>query len=183
MCRGSFCPQSQLVVAGLASLHRSPASRRKGTQYKWPTLFLGEINMVMRPAGLRPDKDCAGDAQQELNTTDRTSRQRGNPEHRGSICQTVRRHIAGDNRKPVCSVLACTVTNGVQHLFPVLARRPRIFARFVSADSLAAGQVFKTVELAKISPIRLKLTHKNIAHVHLLPSNSCANGRQYNSHC
>jgi hypothetical protein len=35
------------------------------------------INILMNPMGLRPEKGCAGDAQQKLNTTDPTSRQRG----------------------------------------------------------------------------------------------------------
>jgi hypothetical protein len=58
------------------------------------TVFLGEIsvgaftsrlgeshklrqqNMVMSPAGLRPEKDCAGEALQHLKTTDLTCHQR-----------------------------------------------------------------------------------------------------------
>jgi hypothetical protein len=34
-------------------------------------------NMLMSPVGLRPEKDWAGDAKQQLKTTDPTSRQRG----------------------------------------------------------------------------------------------------------
>jgi hypothetical protein len=49
----------------------------------WPSrlgsLKIETINMVLSPAGLRPDKDSAGDAQQQLKTTDPTSRQRGGP--------------------------------------------------------------------------------------------------------
>jgi hypothetical protein len=33
----------------------------------------------MRPVGLRPEKDCAGNAHQKLKTTDLTSHQRGRP--------------------------------------------------------------------------------------------------------
>jgi hypothetical protein len=33
----------------------------------------------MGPVGLRSEKGCAGDAQQELKTTNSTSRQRGRP--------------------------------------------------------------------------------------------------------
>jgi hypothetical protein len=33
--------------------------------------------MLMSPTGLRAKKDCAGDAQQQLKTTDPTFRQRG----------------------------------------------------------------------------------------------------------
>jgi hypothetical protein len=33
--------------------------------------------MVMSPAGLGPENDCAGEDQQELQTTDPSSRQRG----------------------------------------------------------------------------------------------------------
>jgi hypothetical protein len=33
----------------------------------------------MIPVGLKPEKGCAGDAQQNLKTTDPTSRQRGRP--------------------------------------------------------------------------------------------------------
>jgi hypothetical protein len=32
--------------------------------------------MVMRPEGLGPEKDCAGEAQQQVLTTDLSSRQR-----------------------------------------------------------------------------------------------------------
>jgi hypothetical protein len=35
--------------------------------------------MLINPVGLRPEKGCAGDAQQKLKTTDPTSRQRGRP--------------------------------------------------------------------------------------------------------
>jgi hypothetical protein len=35
--------------------------------------------MLMSPIGLRPEKGCAGDAQQKLKTTDQTSCQRGCP--------------------------------------------------------------------------------------------------------
>jgi hypothetical protein len=35
--------------------------------------------MLVSPVGLRPEKGCAGDAQQKLKTTDPTSRQRGRP--------------------------------------------------------------------------------------------------------
>jgi hypothetical protein len=35
--------------------------------------------MVVSPAGLRNEKDCAGEAQQQLKTTDPTSHQRGRP--------------------------------------------------------------------------------------------------------
>jgi hypothetical protein len=35
--------------------------------------------MLMSPVGLRPEKDCAGDARQKLKSTDPTSRQRGRP--------------------------------------------------------------------------------------------------------
>jgi hypothetical protein len=35
--------------------------------------------MVMSPAELRPEKDCAGEAQQQLKITDPTSRQRERP--------------------------------------------------------------------------------------------------------
>jgi hypothetical protein len=35
--------------------------------------------MIMSPGGLRPEKGCAGDAQQNLKTTDPTPRQRGHP--------------------------------------------------------------------------------------------------------
>jgi hypothetical protein len=35
--------------------------------------------MVMSPAGLRPKKDCSGEAQQQLQNTDSTSRQKGRP--------------------------------------------------------------------------------------------------------
>jgi hypothetical protein len=35
--------------------------------------------MLMSPVGLRSEKGCAGDAQQKLETTDPTSRQRGRP--------------------------------------------------------------------------------------------------------
>jgi hypothetical protein len=33
--------------------------------------------MVLSPAGLRPENDCAGEDQQQLHTTDLSSRQRG----------------------------------------------------------------------------------------------------------
>jgi hypothetical protein len=33
--------------------------------------------MVMSPAGLEPENDCAGEAQQQLQTTDTSSPQRG----------------------------------------------------------------------------------------------------------
>jgi hypothetical protein len=33
--------------------------------------------MNLSPTGLRPEKGCAGEAQQQLKTTDPTSRQRG----------------------------------------------------------------------------------------------------------
>jgi hypothetical protein len=33
--------------------------------------------MIMSPVGLRPEKGCTGDAQQQLKTTEPTSRQRG----------------------------------------------------------------------------------------------------------
>jgi hypothetical protein len=35
--------------------------------------------MLMSLAGLRPEKDCAGEAQQQLKTTDPTPHQRGYP--------------------------------------------------------------------------------------------------------
>jgi hypothetical protein len=35
--------------------------------------------MLMSPLGLRPEKGCAGDARQKLETTEQTSRQRGRP--------------------------------------------------------------------------------------------------------
>jgi hypothetical protein len=35
--------------------------------------------MLLNPVGLRPEKGCAGGAQQKLKTTDPTSRQRGRP--------------------------------------------------------------------------------------------------------
>jgi hypothetical protein len=35
--------------------------------------------MLLSPVGLRSEKGCAGDAQQKLKITDRTSRQRGLP--------------------------------------------------------------------------------------------------------
>jgi hypothetical protein len=35
--------------------------------------------MLMSPVGLRSEKGCAGDALQELKTTDKSSRQRGRP--------------------------------------------------------------------------------------------------------
>jgi hypothetical protein len=35
--------------------------------------------MHMSPEGLRPEKDCAGNAQKQLKTTDATSRQAGRP--------------------------------------------------------------------------------------------------------
>jgi hypothetical protein len=35
--------------------------------------------MFMSPVGIRSEKNCAGDAQQKLKSTDPTSRQRGRP--------------------------------------------------------------------------------------------------------
>jgi hypothetical protein len=35
--------------------------------------------MVLSPAGLRPERDCAGNARGKTETTDPSSRQRGNP--------------------------------------------------------------------------------------------------------
>jgi hypothetical protein len=35
--------------------------------------------MLVSPVGLRSEKGCAGDVQQQLKTTDSTSRQRGRP--------------------------------------------------------------------------------------------------------
>jgi hypothetical protein len=35
--------------------------------------------MLISPAGLSPEKHCAGEAQQQLKTTGPTSRQRGRP--------------------------------------------------------------------------------------------------------
>jgi hypothetical protein len=47
----------------------------------WPSRFggdlnLGQKNMVMSPAGLGPENDCSGKNQQELLTTDPSSRKR-----------------------------------------------------------------------------------------------------------
>jgi hypothetical protein len=42
--------------------------------------------MVMSPAGLRAEKDCAGENQQQLETTDLTSRQRGTPHQQTRNC-------------------------------------------------------------------------------------------------
>jgi hypothetical protein len=42
--------------------------------------------MVTNPAGLKPKKDCTGDAQQQLKTTDPTSRQRGRPTSKSRNC-------------------------------------------------------------------------------------------------
>jgi hypothetical protein len=36
-------------------------------------------NLLMRPVGLRPERGCAGDAQEKLKITDPTSGQRGRP--------------------------------------------------------------------------------------------------------
>jgi hypothetical protein len=41
-------------------------------------ISIGE-SQKLSPTGLRPEKDFAGEAQQELKTTDPTSRQRGRP--------------------------------------------------------------------------------------------------------
>jgi hypothetical protein len=38
--------------------------------------------MLMSPVGLRSEKDCAGDARQQLKTTDPTSRQKGAPQNK-----------------------------------------------------------------------------------------------------
>jgi hypothetical protein len=50
--------------------------------YIWATLFLGGNkygNPELGSAGLRPEKICASDAQQDLKTIDPTSRQIGRP--------------------------------------------------------------------------------------------------------
>jgi hypothetical protein len=41
--------------------------------------------MVISPVGLRPEKDCAVEAQQQLKTTDPTSRQRERASHKQVI--------------------------------------------------------------------------------------------------
>jgi hypothetical protein len=43
--------------------------------------------MLMSPMGLGSEKDCAGDAQQKLKSTDTTSRQRGHPTSPCLHCQ------------------------------------------------------------------------------------------------
>jgi hypothetical protein len=42
----------------------------------------------MGPAGLRPENDCTGDDQQQLQTTDPSSRQRWRPTSTNRICLT-----------------------------------------------------------------------------------------------
>jgi hypothetical protein len=42
--------------------------------------------MLMSPAGLRPEKDCAGEDQQQMNTTDPTFRQRGHTRQQPRNC-------------------------------------------------------------------------------------------------
>jgi hypothetical protein len=37
----------------------------------------GKYNMVLSPAGLRPEKDCVGEAQQQKQITDPSPRQKG----------------------------------------------------------------------------------------------------------
>jgi hypothetical protein len=56
---------------------------RPGVMYEWLVAEVGRAsilrqqNVLMSPAGLRPEKDSAGEAQQQLKITDPTSRQRG----------------------------------------------------------------------------------------------------------
>jgi hypothetical protein len=45
--------------------------------------------MVRCPMGLRPEIDCAGEAQLQLQITDSSSRQRGRPIIRQSKCQKI----------------------------------------------------------------------------------------------
>jgi hypothetical protein len=61
--------------------------------YNWATLFLGDVNTetwssrlgsletetVKYDHELGPENDCADEGQQQLKTTDRSSRQRGRP--------------------------------------------------------------------------------------------------------
>jgi hypothetical protein len=44
--------------------------------------------MLMSPMGLRPENSCAGDAQQNLKTTDPISRQKCTPHHQ--ICNCIK---------------------------------------------------------------------------------------------
>jgi hypothetical protein len=47
--------------------------------------------MLMSPAGLRPEKGCAADNRQKLNSTDPTSRQRGH--HHINKPETVKKNL------------------------------------------------------------------------------------------
>jgi hypothetical protein len=55
----------------------------EGNEYRNLALGVGEVstlrpqNMVMSPTGLRPEKDCAGEASQQLLSTDSSFRQGG----------------------------------------------------------------------------------------------------------
>jgi hypothetical protein len=56
------------------------------------------INILVSPVGLRSEKVCASYAQQELKTTDPTSRQRGRPTSRNRS----RIKIIRERRRKIC---------------------------------------------------------------------------------